>query len=149
MTGEPRISCPDESCGFVHWNNPIPVVAMIVETEAGVVLAHNVSWPREFYSVITGFLEAGEDPRDCAIRETKEELNLDAKSCELIGVYPFAQQNQVIIGYAISATGDIVLNEELDDYKVIRAEKLKPWNMGTGLVIEDWLKQRTSKNNHV
>lgn len=115
---------------------------MLVETSEGIVLARNVAWPRHFYSIITGFLEKGEAPEQCAIRETREELNLVAQSCELIGAYPFEQQNQVIIGYHVKADGDIELNEELDDYKLIPASQLKPWEIGTGLVVKDWLEKR-------
>ena len=25
--GVQRQRCPDKACGFVHWNNPVPVVA--------------------------------------------------------------------------------------------------------------------------
>lgn len=137
---EIRSGCPDRSCGYIHFNNPVPVVAMIVEVEGGVVLAHNVSWPKQFYSIITGFLEAGEDPLDCAHRETLEELNLHALESALIGVYSFPQQNQVIIAYHVKAAGEIKLNEELDDYKIVPVDQLKGWNMGTGLAINDWLK---------
>ncbi|MGB1905974.1 MAG: NUDIX domain-containing protein [Spongiibacter sp.] len=139
---EIRRGCSDPGCGFVHFNNPVPVVAMIVEVEGGVVMAHNVSWPKKFYSIITGFLEAGEDPEECARRETQEELNLHALETRLVGVYPFAQQNQVIIAYHIKAAGQISLNHELDDYKIVPPEEIKPWPMGTGLALTDWLKTR-------
>lgn len=138
--GEIRRGCPDFSCGFVHWNNPTPVVAMIVEVDEGVVLAHNTAWKdKSFYSIITGFLESGENPEECARRETQEELGLHTLESSLVGVYSFAQQNQVIIAYHIRAAGQIKLNHELDDHKIIPKEKLKGWNMGTGLAINDWL----------
>jgi ADP-ribose pyrophosphatase YjhB (NUDIX family) len=34
-----------------------------------------------------GFMEYGESPRDCAVRETREETDLRVKIGELIGVY--------------------------------------------------------------
>lgn len=142
INSEPRRACPVPECGFVDWGNPTPVVAIIVELPGGVVLAHNVAWPKEFFSIITGFLEAGEDPADCAQRETAEELGLECQSCTLVGVYPFEQQNQVIIAYHVTASGDIVLNEELDAYRVVPPERLKPWKQGTGLALIDWLAAR-------
>lgn len=142
IDGEIRRGCADTACGFVHFNNPTPVVAMIVEVEGGVVLAHNVNWPKQFYSVITGFLESGEDPLECARRETLEELNLHTQGISLIGAYGFAQQNQVIVAYHIRAAGEIKLNAELDDYKIVPISELKGWDMGTGLAINDWLAQQ-------
>ncbi len=142
INSEIRKACPLAECGFVQWNNPTPVVAIIVELPEGVVMAHNVSWPQEFFSIITGFLEAGEDPAECAVRETKEELNLGCSSCSLVGVYPFEQQNQVIIAYHVAAFGEIKLNQELDAFRVVPVDRLKPWNMGTGLAVAEWLAQQ-------
>ncbi|CAH0992100.1 NADH pyrophosphatase [Sinobacterium norvegicum] len=139
IDGEIRKGCSEPGCGYVLWNNPTPVVAMIVEVEGGVVLAHNAAWKHNFYSIITGFLECREDPKECAQRETEEELGLTVRSSTLVGVYPFAQQNQVIIAYHVEAEGEITLNHELDDYKIIPKDKLKGWDMGTGLAINDWL----------
>ena len=135
-----RKACPDTACGFIHFNNPTPVVAMLVETDDGVIMAHNVSWPKRFYSIITGFLEEGEDPKECAERETKEELGLTAIDTQFIGLYAFPQQNQIIMAYYIKAVGTVTLNHELDDFKFVARENLRGWNMGTGLAITDWLK---------
>ncbi|MFK8018293.1 MAG: NUDIX domain-containing protein [Pseudomonadales bacterium] len=134
--------CSDLSCEFVFWNNPTPVVAMIVEVDGGVVLAHNTGWKHRFFSIITGFLEQGESPDLCAMRETKEELGLETIECQLVGAYGFAEQNQVIIAYHIRAAGEIVLNEELDEYKIVPIDELKGWDRGTGLAINDWLAAR-------
>ena len=56
IDGEKRRACAVQ-CGFVFWDNPTPVVAVVVETPDGVVLAHNKLWPAGKYSIITGFLE--------------------------------------------------------------------------------------------
>ncbi len=48
VDGEKYSGCPEKECDFVHWNNPTPVVAMIVEMEDGVVMAHNAAWTHQF-----------------------------------------------------------------------------------------------------
>ena len=135
-----RLACVADDCGYIVWGNPTPVVAGIVEYDGKIVMAHNVAWPKEFFSVITGFLEKGEDPAEAMIRETKEELNLDVQSHSLVGAYGFEQMNQVIIAYHLIASGEIKLNEELDAYKLMEKHEIKPWNMGTGLALQDYLK---------
>ena len=142
VDNEIRTCCPDQSCGFVFWENPTPVVAILVETPDGVVMAHNVSWPPSLYSIISGFLEKGEDPQECALRETQEELGLVGDEATLIGVYPFARMNQVIMAYHVKAQGPITLNHELDDYKIVPADEVQPWRFGTGLAVRDWLANR-------
>ncbi len=43
--GRSRPTCPAQGCEFVHWNNPTPVVAGIVEHEGAVIVVRNVGWP--------------------------------------------------------------------------------------------------------
>jgi hypothetical protein len=57
----PRLAC-GAGCGFVHWDNPAPVLAALVEYQGRVVLARNRAWAAGAFGLITGFLERGEDP---------------------------------------------------------------------------------------
>ena len=40
------------------------------------------------------------------------------------------------------ASGEIALNEELAEFRLIAPEKLRPWDFGTGLAVRDWLARR-------
>ena len=126
-------------CGFAHFNNPTPVVAVIVETPEGVVLAHNVEWPAGIFSVITGYVDPHELPQETAIRETEEELGLKAYDAKFVGHYMFELKNQLIIAYSVKAQGKIKMNHELDEYKVIPVHKLKGWKTATGEAVTDWV----------
>ena len=139
-----RVEC-SAGCGFVNYDNPTPVAAVVVECEGNIVLAHNRSWPSTFYGLITGFVDHGEGPAQCAVREVKEELDLDATPATLIGVYPFEQMNQVIIGYHVRAKGIITLNEELDSFKLVPPEECVAWPTGTGYALRDWLRSQGFK----
>jgi NADH pyrophosphatase NudC (nudix superfamily) len=134
-----RAAC---ACGYVHWDNPVPVVAAIVEHEGAVILARNKEWPEKMYGLVTGFLEKDETPEEGVKREVKEELDLDATAAHLVGLYPFARRNELIIAYHVPAFGTVRLNEELADVRRIAPQKLRPWDFGTGLAVADWLKRR-------
>ena len=136
-----RVECSAD-CGFVNYDNPTPVAAVVVECDGKIVLAHNRSWSNTFYGVITGFVDHGEGPAQCAVREVKEELDLDATPAKLIGVYPFELMNQVIIGYHVEAKGVITLNEELDSFKLVPPEECVVWPSGTGYALRDWLRSQ-------
>ncbi len=138
--GRDRLVCGQ--CSFVHWDNPLPVVAALVEYEGKILLARNAAWPAHIFALITGFLERDESPEQGVQRELLEETNLSAISTELIGVYPFERKNELIIAYHVVAQGDIRLSEELVDYRLIDPERLKPWPMGTGLAMADWMTRR-------
>jgi NAD+ diphosphatase len=138
LAGRLRQVC-SAGCGHVEWGNPLPVVAALVEREGRIVLARNHAWAEGVFGLVTGFLEAGESPEAAVQREVKEELNLDARSVALIGVYPFERNNEIIIAYHVKADGEVVLNEELAEFRLIPPEKLRPWEFGTGLAVRDWL----------
>ena len=76
VSGRERLPCPDGQCGFVHWDNPVPVVAAIVEHDDHVVLVRNVGWPQHWYGLVTGFLESGEMPEEGIAREIEEEIGI-------------------------------------------------------------------------
>ncbi len=139
QSGLPRLSCAAEGCGYIFWDNPIPVVGAIVEHEGEIILANNVNWPEHWFSLITGFLEKDETPEQCVVREVKEELNLDSEKTEYVGLYSFFRLNQLIIAYHVRATGEIKLNEELRSYKRVKKDKVQPWDSETGHALRDWL----------
>ncbi|MEF8715264.1 MAG: NUDIX domain-containing protein [Accumulibacter sp.] len=139
--GLPRRHCRAD-CGFVHWDNPVPVLAALVEYREQIVLARNHAWTAGAFGLITGFLERDEAPAAGVAREVKEELGLDATAATLIGVYPFARKHEVIIAYHVLADGEIRLNEELAEFRLIAPEKLKAWDFGAGLAVSDWLARR-------
>ncbi|AWI53075.1 ADP-ribose pyrophosphatase [Aquabacterium olei] len=141
VDGAQRLRCPDTACGFVHWDNPVPVVAAIVEHENHIILARNAAWAVPFYALITGFLEKHDpSPEEAVLREVKEELGLDAtQPATFVGHYAFPRNNQIILAYHVVAEGTITLNEELVDYKRILPQKLRYWPAATGLALRDWL----------
>lgn len=130
-------------CDWVHWDNPTPVVAAVIEYEGRVLLARNFAWPEKMFALVTGFLERDEAPAAGVLREVKEETDLDADAAHLIGVYDFARLNQVIIAYHVPARGTVRLSEELADYRLIEPAKLRPWPQGTGQALADWMRARS------
>jgi len=142
VNGRLRQRCVAAGCGYVHWDNPVPIVAAIVELDGTIILARNKSWPEKMYGLITGFLEKGETPDAAIRREVQEELGLDAVAAHFIGNYAFFEMNQLILAYHVPARGKITLGEELADIKRVPVERLKPWTLGTGPAIRDWLARR-------
>jgi NAD+ diphosphatase len=139
-----RLVC-SASCGFVHWNNPLPVVAVIVELEGQLFLARNAAWPPKMFALVTGFMEAGETPEEAVLRELFEETSLRARAGtapKLVGVYEFMRKNELIIAYHVEAEGAVRLSEELVEYRLVAPERARPWRAGTGYALADWLRSR-------
>jgi NAD+ diphosphatase len=140
--GKVRPVCPKEGCGFVAWGNPTPVVAAILEHEGAVLLVRNKGWPEKLYGLLTGFLEAGETAEAGMLREVKEELDLDGEIVSLVGVYVFELRNELIIAYHVKGRGTPKASSELEGFKRIDPDKLRPWEFGTGQAVKDWLARR-------
>ena len=142
--GRPRRVCKAEDCRFVHWDNPVPVVATIVEREDGIVLVRSRGSPPTWFGLVAGFLEPGERPEDGAAREVEEEIGLRGTTPELVGIDPFELRNQILFVYYMRVPADAIRlsAEELEEYRIVPVEKLVPWNRGTGLALSRWLAAR-------
>jgi NAD+ diphosphatase len=135
-----RLRCA--ACAWTHWNNPTPVLAAVIQYQDRILLARNAAWTGRRFALITGFMEAGESPKDGIAREIKEETNLDASELNLIGVYEFTRMNQVIIAYHAVADGEVRLSPELAEYKLFDYSQVLCWPAGTGYALADWLRSR-------
>ncbi|MBN2158414.1 MAG: NUDIX domain-containing protein [Spirochaetes bacterium] len=142
IEGREYLACVSGPCGYVFWDNPKPVVAAIVEHGGCVVLARAKGWPEKMFGLVTGFLERGESPEDGVLREVKEELGVSAAIRGLVGLYPFVQMNQLLIVYHLEASGEIIISDELEEIKLVSPDKLRPWAVGTGPAVKDWLDKR-------
>jgi len=126
----------------VHWGNPTPAVGALVEHEGEIILARNKLWPEGFFALITGFLEAREDPRAAVEREVREELGLEVTQATVIGNYIFERKNEVMLCYHVVTRGSVVLGEELAEYRRYEPASLRPWRRATGLAVADWMRSR-------
>ncbi len=142
IDGVSRQACADPGCGFVFWNNPVPVVAGLVQRGQEVILVQNQGWPPSWWGLVSGFLEAGEGPAEGMLREVREELGVQAELVSLIGVYGFTERNQVIMAYHLRVEGELHPGPELAGVKPVPIAKLRPWDRGTGPAVADWLAAR-------
>jgi len=140
-----RRVCPDDVCGFVHYDNPTPAVGVLIEHDGDIVLARGAGWPEGFFALVTGYLEKNEDPIKGVMREVKEETNLDVVSTEIIGNYIFEKKNEVMLCYFAKCAGEIRLSPELADVKRYQPHELRPWPRATGFAVADWMKSRGLK----
>lgn len=84
--GVARPTCP--RCGFIHYRNPVPAAGVILPHGDEVLLVKRKFDPRAgAWCLPAGFMEYGETPEHCALRELREETGLRARLGKLFGVY--------------------------------------------------------------
>jgi len=93
--------------------------------------------------MMSGFIEQDETPEQTVVREAAEELGLRVDDLQLIGHYPFEKFNQLVIAYAIEASGELRLNEEIAEVRLVSREELANYDFGrlrlTTRIVGDWL----------
>lgn len=84
--GKSRPTCP--TCGYIHYRNPAPAAGVLLRTGANVLLVRRKFEPAAgAWCIPAGFMEYGESPERCAVRELFEETGLRARLTGLFGVY--------------------------------------------------------------
>jgi NAD+ diphosphatase len=146
IDGVNRFACANKNCNFIHWDNPVPVVAALVKNQDKYIIARNVRWPKGIFSVITGYLESGEHPEDCVLREVQEELGLTGKIASFLGYHLFKEKNQLILAFEVVASGDLQTNHELSEWKYLTPVELSRYDFRplyiTEQIIKEWKKQQ-------
>lgn len=122
-----RLACPQ--CEFVFWNNPKPVVSLLMtNTEKKVLMVRRAREPLlGQWCLPGGFLEYDETPDFGIKREVKEELRIDVTVGKLIGVYRIDNDPRGIhldIIYAGRSIGEPRPNEELSDFRYFSLNEL-------------------------
>jgi len=81
------IDCPECKKKIEVYRNPIPTVDIIIEIEAkGIVLIKRKN-PPYGWAIPGGFVDYGESLEEAAVREAKEETNLDVKLIKQFHTY--------------------------------------------------------------
>ena len=79
------------------------------------------------------------------MRETQEELGVRAHRAHLIGHFPLAQLNQLVIAYEVHAAGELTLGDEIAEVKVVSPTELASFNFGplslTSEIVRSWLQR--------
>ena len=149
LDGAERKVCVSPGCGFVHWDNPVPVVAALVQYQGKIVLARNSQWPEGMFSLLTGYLERNETAEQAVLREVKEEIGLDATVQEFLGCYSLIEKNQIILAHWAMATGVLKTGSEIAEVKILTRDELKLWQFGrlalTSTIARHWL-EKTQPN---
>jgi len=97
-----------ENCGREEYPRTDPAVICLVHDEAGVngehvLLARQPVWPKGRYSVLAGFVEAGESLEGCVVREIREEVGAEVRDVRYLGSQPWPFPRSIMLGFTARA----------------------------------------------
>ncbi len=107
--------CP--SCKNVMYPVICPAIIVAITKGDEILLAHNSGFKDNMYSLIAGFVEAGEDLESAVKREIFEEVGIKVKNIEYYKSAPWPFPNSLMLGFfAEYESGEInVDGEEITD----------------------------------
>ncbi len=90
----PRFVC--ETCGTIHYKNPLLVLGCVPEWEGRILLCRRAIEPRKgFWTMPAGFMETGETLQEAAARECYEEALARVEIRSLLAVINVTHAHQV------------------------------------------------------
>jgi ADP-ribose pyrophosphatase YjhB (NUDIX family) len=107
--GALRKVCSDrEGCGFILFLEPKLVAVVLVEHEGKILLGRRVMNPgKGLWSFPSGYVDRYEKVEEAALREVKEETNLDVALKGLVGVYSENGNPVVLMVFRASVVGSL------------------------------------------
>ncbi|MBV9279619.1 MAG: NUDIX hydrolase [Chloroflexi bacterium] len=136
-----RLVCT--SCGHIYYINPKVVAGTIPAAEGRIWLLRRAIEPRlGYWTFPAGFMEMGETVEEAAIRETREELNLEISIGRLLNVYSLPHMTTVHIIYRARALSRPTGGKEALEFASFAPGDI-PWDdlafWTTRRALEDWL----------
>ncbi|MCP4400876.1 MAG: NAD(+) diphosphatase [bacterium] len=143
--------CPQ--CGLTQYPRISPAIIVAISNGRSILLAHAPRFPEGLYSVLAGFVEAGETFEECVRREVQEEVGVEVTDIRYFGSQPWPFPHSLMVGFtAAYAGGEICVDrEEILDAAWFQADNLPaipgPYSIARQL-IDNFVKEQTSKSEH-
>lgn len=115
------------------------VICLIHDGGDRVLLARQHSWPQSLFSLLAGFVEAGESLERCVEREVREEVGLDVRDIHYLGSQPWPFPRSLMLGF--TAVGDPEQPLAFSDGEIAEAYWFSRAEVREALAVGDWSAQ--------
>ena len=88
------------------------------------MLARQTMWPERLFSLLAGFVEAGESFESCVVREIAEEIGLTVSDVRYLGSQPWPFPRSLMVGF--HAVGDPEQEFSFNDGEIAEAALVHP-----------------------
>lgn len=100
-------------CGTTVYPRISPAVVVGVTRGDEILLARAHYFPEDFFSIVAGYVEPGENLTECLEREVLEETGIKVKNISYFGSQPWGLSGSLMIGFTAEyESGEIKIDEE-------------------------------------
>jgi NAD+ diphosphatase len=119
------------------------VICLVHDGHDRAVLARQSVWPERLFSILAGFVEAGESFEACVVREIAEEVGLDVTDVQYLGSQPWPFPRSLMVGF--HALGDPEQPFAFNDGEIAEAQWFTRAEVRDALANGDWSSESTSR----
>jgi NAD+ diphosphatase len=119
------------------------VICLVHDGGDRAVLARQAVWPERMFSLLAGFVEAGESFEVCVVREIREEIGLTVRDVRYLGSQPWPFPRSLMVGF--HAIGDPDQEFSFNDGEIAGAAWFTRDEVRAALEAGDWSSASTSK----
>jgi NAD+ diphosphatase len=112
------------------------VICLVHDGHDRAVLARQTVWPQRLFSILAGFVEAGESFETCVAREIAEEVGLTVTDIRYLGSQPWPFPRSLMIGF--HAIGDPEQEFSFNDGEIAEAKWFTRTEIRRALEHGDW-----------
>ncbi len=119
------------------------VICLVHDGGDRAVLARQAEWPQRMFSLLAGFVEAGESFEVCVAREIREEVGLTVRDVRYLGSQPWPFPRSLMVGF--HALGDPDQDFSFNDGEIAEAAWFTRDEVRAALDAGDWTSASGSK----
>ncbi|MCV7122971.1 NAD(+) diphosphatase [Mycobacterium lacus] len=119
------------------------VICLVHDGGDRAVLARQTVWPERMFSLLAGFVEAGESFEVCVAREVREEIGLTVRDVRYLGSQPWPFPRSLMVGF--HAVADPDQSFSFNDGEIAEAAWFTRDEVRTALEAGDWTSATKSK----
>lgn len=119
------------------------VICLVHDGGDRAVLARQAVWPERMFSLLAGFVEAGESFEVCVAREVREEIGLTVRDVRYLGSQPWPFPRSLMVGF--HAVADPAQDFAFNDGEIAEAAWFTRDEVRAALAAGDWSSDSESK----
>jgi NAD+ diphosphatase len=119
------------------------VICLVHDGHDRAVLARQTVWPERLFSLLAGFVEAGESFESCVVREIAEEIGLHVTDVHYLGSQPWPFPRSLMVGF--HAIGDPEQEFSFNDGEIAEAAWFTRDEVRAALADGDWSSDSKSR----